>query len=90
MAYIAEYLGCGQIYKHSLNAVMYKVSKTSDLTERIFPFFFKYPILGIKALDFKDFCFISELIKNKGHSSKEGLDQILRIKVNMNRGRVEY
>jgi len=69
---------------------VYRVSKRSDLTEKILPFFLKYPILGIKALDFKDFCFISELIKNKGHSSKEGLDQILRIKVNMNSGRVEY
>ena len=90
IACIAEYLGCGKIYKHSVNAVVYRVSKRSDLTEKILPFFLKYPILGIKALDFKDFCFISELIENKAHYSKEGLDQILHIKVNMNSGRVEY
>ena len=90
IACIAEYWGCGKIYKHSVNAVVYRVSKRSDLTEKILPFFFKYPILGIKALDFKDFCFISELIENKAHYSKEGLDQILHIKVNMNSGRVEY
>lgn len=90
IACIAEYLGCGKIYKHSVNAVVYRVSKRSDLTEKILPFFFKYPILGIKALDFKNFCFISELIKNKAHYSKEGLNQIIHIKVNMNSGRVEY
>jgi hypothetical protein len=90
MAYIAQYLGCGKIYKHSMNAVMYRVSKTSDLTEIILPFFFKYPILGIKALDFKDFCSVSVLIKSKAHYTKEGLDQIFHIKANMNTGRVDY
>lgn len=85
---IAEYLGCGKIYKHSVKAVVYRVSKKSDLTEIIIPFFIKYPILGIKALDFKDFCTISELINNKDHYSKQGLDKIIHIKANMNTGRV--
>lgn len=90
LACIAEYLKCGKIYKHSKNAVVYRVSKTSDLTEIIIPFFLKHPILGIKALDFKDFCSILALIKNKAHYTKEGLDKIIQIKANMNTGRVEY
>lgn len=85
---IAEYLECGNIYKHSLNAVVYRVSKRSNLTEKVIPFFIKYPILGIKALDFKDFCSISELISNKAHYTEEGLNQIIRIKVKMNTGRI--
>ena len=88
IAYIAEYLGCGKVYKHSENAVVYKVFKRSYLTERIIPFFIKYPILGIKALDFLDFCSISELIKSKAYYNKEGLDQIIHIKASMNTGRV--
>ena len=88
IAYIAEYLGCGKVYKHSENAVVYKVFKRSYLTERIIPFFIKYPILGIKALDFKDFCSISELIKSKAYYNKEGLEQIIHIKASMNTGRV--
>jgi len=86
---IANYLGCGKIYKHSVKAVVYWVSKRSDLTEIIIPFFLKYPILGIKALDFKDFCTISELIENKDHYNKLGLDKILHIKAIMNTGRAE-
>jgi len=88
MACIAEYLECGKIYKHSLNAVVYRVSKTSNLTEKVIPFFIKYPILGIKALDFKDFCSLAELISNKAHYTEEGLDQIIHIKANMNTGRI--
>ena len=87
IAYIAEYLGCGKVYKHSVNAVVYRVSKRSDITEIIIPFFIKYPILGIKAL-FKDFCSISELIESKAYYNKEGLDQIVHIKANMNTGRI--
>lgn len=88
MACIAEYLECGKIYKHSLNAVVYKVSKTSDLTEKVIPFFIKYPILGIKALDFKDFYYLAELISNKAHHTEEGLKKIFSIKANMNTGRI--
>lgn len=88
MVCIAEYLECGKIYKHSLNAVVYRVSKTSNLTEKVIPFFIKYPILGIKALDFKDFCYLSELISNKDHYTEEGLEKIISIKANMNAGRI--
>jgi len=88
IACIAEYLECGKIYKHSKNAVVYRVTKRSNLTEKIIPFFIKYPILGLKALDFKDFCLIAELTKNKAHCTKEGLAHIINIKANMNTGRI--
>ena len=88
IACIAEYLECGKIYKHSENAVVFRVSKRSNLTEKIIPFFTKYPILGIKVLDFKDFCLIAELTKNKAHYTEEGLAHIINIKANMNTGRI--
>ena len=88
IASISEYLECGKVYKHSKNAVVYRVSKRSDLTEKIIPFFTKYPILGIKALDFKDFCSIGELTYNKVHLTEEGLSLIKSIKANMNTGRI--
>ena len=88
IACIAEYLGCGKIYKHSKNAVVFRVSKRCNLTEIIIPFFTKNPILGIKALDFKDFCLIAELANNKAHYTKEGLAHIIDIKANMNTGRI--
>uniref|UniRef100_UPI0024109162 hypothetical protein n=1 Tax=Diaporthe sojae TaxID=165439 RepID=UPI0024109162 len=86
--YIAEYLGCGKVYKHSVNAIVYRVSRRSDLTGIIIPFFIKNPILGIKALDFKDFCSIFALIESKAYYNQEGLDQVIRIKSHMNTGRV--
>lgn len=44
--------------------------------------------MPIKALDFKDFCSLAELISNKAYYTEEGLNQIIRIKANMNTGRI--
>jgi uncharacterized protein involved in tellurium resistance len=41
----------------------------------------------VKALDFKDFCEIAELINKKDHLTVEGLNKINKIKENMNKGR---
>jgi hypothetical protein len=55
MQLLIKYLDCGQIEKHSKNsAVALVVTKFSDNTEKIKPFFDLYPLVGIKQFDFKD------------------------------------
>ena len=83
---IIEFLKCGNIYRKG-DVYDLRVSKFSDITDKIIPFFKKYPILGVKALDFADFCKVAELMKNKAHLTKDGLEQIRKIKAGMNRGR---
>lgn len=51
---LVDYLGCGKIYLEN-SAVEFRVSKFSDLTEKIIPFFQKYCIQGVKYLDYTDF-----------------------------------
>lgn len=81
-----ECLNCGSYYSSSNSEIgNYIVSKLSDITEKIIPFFEKHPILGVKCLDFKDFCIASELIKNKAHLTELGLNQIKKVKAGMNR-----
>ena len=81
-----KYFKCGNIYIKG-NAFDFKVTKLDDIQNKIIPFFKKYSILGVKALDFADFCKVAELIKEKKHLTKEGLEQIRKIKVGMNKGR---
>lgn len=82
------YLGCGYyIPRASGNAGDFFCSKISDLLDKIIPFYTKYPILGVKSLDFADFTKVAYLMKDKAHLTKEGLDQIRIIKVGMNKGR---
>jgi len=83
-----DYLGCGGYYKRSSkDSGCFIVQKFSDFTEKILPFLGKYPILGVKALDFEDFRQAADIIKAKGHITPEGLEKLLIIKAGMNKGR---
>jgi hypothetical protein len=83
-----QYFVCGKVYKKTgKEAVDFMVTGFSDITNKVIPFLCEYPVLGKKSEDFKDFCVISELMKDKKHLTKEGLKQILSIKAGMNTGR---
>lgn len=63
---ICNYLNCGKYYPSSTrNEGSITVEKFTDIIEIIIPFFIKYPVLGIKYLDFKYFHSVGELINNK-------------------------
>lgn len=47
--------------------------------EIIIPFFEKY-ISGVKELDFAVFKKVASIMKNKGHLTKDGYNNIMRIK----------
>ena len=84
---IKECLGCGGVYKKGVNVLDYRVTKFENIMNIIIPFFQKHKIEGIKAKDLEDWCRVAELIKNKMHLTEEGLEQIRKIKANMNTGR---
>jgi hypothetical protein len=88
MKNIISYLECGRysLRKNQLAGDI-EVTKFSDLSKKILPFFFKYPIEGAKSQDLFDFCSVAELIKNKAHLTKEGLEAIREIKKGMNKYR---
>lgn len=91
-----DYFNCGGIYSPSHprkdkvrnpEIVNYIVSNLSEISDKIVPFFKKYPILGNKELDFADFYKALNLIKNKKHLEESGLYKIKELKQGMNRGR---
>jgi hypothetical protein len=87
MRSLIEYLDCdGNVYFYK-DIVDLKITKLSNLIEKIIPFFQKYPILGVKVKDFEDFTKVAELMQNKAHLTTEGLNQIRQIKAGMNTGR---
>jgi hypothetical protein len=85
MRSLIDYLGCVNV---SVDGVVnYLVTKFSDMTDKIIPFFVENPIEGVKSKDFEYFCKVAELMQNKAHLTASGLDQIRKIKAGMNRGR---
>lgn len=81
-----KYLGCGKYSDRSDKVKVgdFAVYKYSDIVEKIIPFFDKYPILGVKKYNFRDFAQIAELMKSNAHKTPEGLDKIRVIKAGMN------
>jgi hypothetical protein len=88
MEYLIKYLGAGQIYKYPKNpAISLTIVKFSDLTNTVIPFFEKNPLLGVKLLDYLDWCKIAKLMSDGSHLTLEGLELIRKIKSDMNTGR---
>lgn len=81
-----NYFGCGSYYSYK-DYGEYKCQSFQHSYEIILPFFQKYPILGVKSLDFKDWSKIAEMIKTKAHLTEEGLDKIKEIRAGMNKYR---
>ena len=83
---VMNFYKCGNVYKKGAT-FDFRVTKLDDIVNQIIPFFNKYPIIGVKSKDFKDFSKAAELIIHKKHLTHEGLEQIRKIKAGMNRKR---
>jgi hypothetical protein len=84
---IKEVLGCGNVYRLDYERyakwrphVKLKVSNFADISQKIIPFFQRYPLQAKKRHDFEKFCQAAELIKAKRHLTLEGIEEIRTIK----------
>lgn len=88
MKTLITYLGSGSLYNYpNQKAVALTVVDLSDITKKIIPFFYKNPILGVKLLNFLDWCKVADLMASGTHLTSEGLDFIRTIKSGMNKNR---
>nr|QCW06927.1 hypothetical protein [Drechslerella brochopaga] len=83
---ILLYFNCGRL-QTDRDCKIVTITKFADIINILIPFFKNYPLQGVKNLNLADFIKVAELIENKVHLTSEGLNDILRIKSGMNRGR---
>ena len=84
---IQKVLGCGSIYHLQYERyakwrphVKLKVSNFKDISQKIIPFFQRYPLQAKKRFQFEQFCLAAELIGSKQHLTSEGVEKIRSIK----------
>jgi hypothetical protein len=82
---ISEYLSCGRVEDRKTGACDFTVTSFKSHNENLVPFFEKYPLQGSKYLNYLAFRKVMDIMKVKGHLSREGLDEITRIKSEMNK-----
>jgi len=88
MKSLVDYFGFGKAYTYK-NYTEFKSRSLEDNFEKVIPFFKNYPILGVKSLDFADWCKVATFINNKAHLTKEGFKSIREIKAGMNKSRIK-
>lgn len=79
---------CGRTEPAGKSAMSFRVTKIKDNLDKIIPFFEKYPLLGSKSKDFKDWVEVSKLMASKAHLTPEGRILIKKIKNCMNSLRI--
>ena len=90
MELLKKYLGSGTIEINTKTSVlMLTITKISIITKIIIPLFNKYPLLGVKYLDYLDWCKIANLMSEGKHLTNKGLKLIKEIKYGMNSCRWE-
>jgi hypothetical protein len=50
---LIDFFGCGQTYSYK-DYIEFRCQSFIDNYEKILPFFYKYPIIGVKSQDFED------------------------------------
>ena len=88
---VRDTLGCGAVYfqkearVNHTQCYRYTVSSQRDILGIIIPFFQQHPLhLPSKRSSFKTFCQIANLVKQKRHLTKEGIEEIRTFKATMN------
>jgi len=90
---VKQTLGCGNIYllnyeryKKWRPHYKYKVSNLKDITEKIIPFFQKYPLQAKKRNSFAVFCKVAELMLLKHHLTDQGIQEIKVLRDSLDAG----
>jgi hypothetical protein len=88
---VRETFGCGAVYYQKETRVnhtqcyRYTVHSQRDIIGVVIPFFQQYPLqLPSKRSSFKIFCQIVNLVEQKRHLTKEGIEEIRKLKAMMN------
>ena len=86
---IRDTLKCGNIYQLNYKRygwyphAKYKVSKIADLSDRIVPFFDRYPLQAKKAEVFKLFRDVVKIVHRKEHLTDKGFSRLIELRNEM-------
>lgn len=88
LSQLKKYLGCGRL-QHRKDGINYYVcSNPIAIKDRIIPFFKKYRFRSAtKKRNFSIFSQIAELVYKKEHLNKEGLEKIIKLREELNKGK---
>ena len=85
LALFKRYLGCGTLRQRKDGVWYFEVTNINSLSEKVVPFFEKYRFLSQrKKKAFSKFKKILELVKEGKHLTKEGIEEIVKLREEIN------
>ena len=81
---LKRFFGCGVVRKNHGDRMAYRVRSIDHLLTTICPFFLKHPLKTKKNVDFRKFRKILLLMEKGRHLEEEGIEEIRRIRDQMN------
>ena len=95
MSDIAEYFGVNLLSRRRTKGESVYGSYSLVLTrkeskEKLGEYLTRYPLYSSKYLDYKDWKKVLKIVEDKGHKSKEGLEECKRLKKGMDKGRITF
>ena len=77
--------GCGSIRPdRSDKTLKFEIRNVGELVAKVLPHFKMYPLMSSKQADFERFAGICELVSGGEHLKQEGLEEIVRLAMEMN------
>ncbi len=88
LALMKQHLGCGRLQARRDGVWYYIVTNPQSIEERVIPFFERFGFLSAKSKrNFSLFKEIARLVFDKKHLTRDGLEEIARIRESLNEGR---
>ena len=82
---IQEEWGCGSIRPdRSDKTLKLEIRNVGELVAKVLPHFRTFPLMSSKQADFERFARICELVSDGRHLEQEGLEEIVRLAMEMN------
>ena len=86
MQHIQSYFGVGKIRNEAKNKVKFRIESLKDIVNKIIPHFEKYSLITQKLADYLLLRDVLNMMVNKEHLTKKGLNKIVSIKAVINQG----
>ncbi len=83
---LKAHFGCGVVRSNHGNRMAFRVRGVAHLADRVIPFFEKHDLKTKKRVEFLKFRRVILLMLRGEHLTAQGLEEIRRIVVTMNRG----
>jgi len=87
LALLKRHIGCGTMRRRQDGVWYYEVNNLCAIQTNVIPFFRRFHFLSaMNKRDFEKFCRLARLLGERKHLTCEGIEEILRIRSDMNDG----